>query len=208
MSDDTPKPEDRKMTALEAAHAQANARKDEATQDAPASIEPAPDEQPTTADIITQRKAEADALPKKSLTEMQDTESFDWRPASLLDVPQWVKDMFPEFALRWCAKESMDKKMLEHWTTVIVDGTKVETEFRPTMIDGERTDSTIQVREMILMKLPSKIKEARTKYFEGRTKDLLHSKLQSDQDKAKQEGSNTYGTLDKAGKVLKEEVTL
>jgi len=202
------KPEDRKpLTAMEQAQ-QAKQRSLESAQESPPSIEPTPDEQPTTAEVIAQRKAEADALPKKSLTEMTDMEDFDWRPASLLDVPQWVKDMFPDHGLRWCSKREIDKKLLEHWTTVVVDGTKVETEFRPTMVDGARTDSTVQVREMILMKLPRLIMAKRTAYFEGRTKDLLQSKLEADNEEAQRDGSKHYGALGEGGKVLKEEASL
>ena len=204
MSDDKNiKPEDRNQTAPLSAIEQAKQR---SLQEA--SVAPTPDEKLATADVIAQRKAESDALPKKSLTEMHDMDDFDWRPASLLDVPQWVKDMYPDHGLRWCSKREIDKKMLEYWTTVVVDGTEVETEFRPTMIDGARTDSTVQVREMILMKLPRSIMAKRKAYFEARTKDLLQAKIESDNEQAKQDGSKQYGALDKSGKVLKEEASL
>ena len=199
------KPEERAQTKPVSAIDAANQRS--LVDAANASIAPTPDEQPTTAEVIAQRKAEADALPKKSLTEMTDDSETDWKPASLLDVPKWVNELFPDHGLRWCSKSGIDKKMLEHWTPVILDGTKIETEFRPTMIDGARTDSTVQVREMILMKLPRSLMAKRKAYFEARTKDLLQVKLESDNEAAKAEGSKNYGALD-AGKVLKEEASL
>lgn len=90
-----------------------------------------------------------------------------WKPARLLDIPEKYKD--PNFVYRFVDKKTdgnIAKKEAEGW---IIDKelSKKIKQLQRTVLDGSGLDGSLQIREMIVMKLPKEMKEAREKYFES-----------------------------------------
>lgn len=192
-------PEERKpQSAMDAAMAKAEGAADVKQQEI---VKDAVAPQDSAAPNITPPSAETIAAAKALLANVSDANPEDseanesWKVASLLDVPDWLRKLFPNDVLRWASKHRIDTKLLEGWTTIIVDGTNVAAEFAPTMIDGSRTDSTVTVREMILMKLPKHRAAARKKHFDSLTQNLEAATAEAGKADVQAEGSNMSGAL-------------
>ncbi len=152
-----------------------------------------PDIKPVSEETAAVVQAKADKHPPVIQDDSDATET--WKPASLLDVPNWVREKYTGNRLRWCRKEEIDKKLLEGWAKCIVDGTEVAEEFRPTMIDASSHDSTISVREMLLMHIPEKMAKAREAHFEKLTNAQVKTEAQKLKDLARIDGGGAYGSI-------------
>ncbi len=141
----------------------------------------------TTSDIPTPElkeiKPENIPIKKKATT--------PWKPARVLDIPKHLKD--PAFVYRWVDKDkpgNVRKKLSEGWE-IDKELTKKMTGVR-TATDGSNIDGTMQIREMIVMKIPKELAEARNKYFSERTKDNLEA--EQNKFRGKTEG-HSYGEI-------------
>ena len=125
-----------------------------------------------------------DMLDKKETTterpaETRRVDNTPWEPAKVLDVPAHLKD--PNYVYRWVNKEkpgNIRKKLSEGWEIDEKLAKKLDVELPKTIQDGSSVDSSHNVRELILMRLPKERKEARQKYFDSlirTTKDVEDS---------------------------------
>lgn len=89
-----------------------------------------------------------------------------WKPSSFLGIPEHLK--VPGRRYRWGKKDrpgNMEKKLAEGWV-IDIDLTKEMKKLSPpTIQDGKSMDSTMQVREMIVMWMPEETAIARNKYY-------------------------------------------
>lgn len=110
-----------------------------------------------------------------------------WRPSGLLPVSG--KD--PNFVYRWVRKRTLDKKVDEGW--IFVPKGEVNAPMT-TVMDGKSSDSTIQKRELILMKLPKHMNEERKEYYRKRQVSIEDTKsaLQGAQGMSP---NSVYGTV-------------
>ena len=104
-----------------------------------------------------------------------------WEPATLMGIPEHIKD--PAFVYRYCTKEearpgNIRKKIAEGWEIDTELSKKMARINPPTINDGKPLDSTLQIREMIVMRMPKETKESRDAYF---------AKLNGDNSKGTQE---------------------
>lgn len=92
-----------------------------------------------------------------------------WEPATLMGIPEHMKD--PAFVYRYCTKEearpgNIRKKMAEGWEIDTELSKKMKAHnLVPTINDGKPMDSTLQIREMVVMRMPREMKESRDAYF-------------------------------------------
>ena len=101
-----------------------------------------------------------------------------WRPAKILEIPEKFKD--PRFCYRWVDKDKMGnvrKKRAEGWEIDTVLSKKLSN-LPKTIQDGSDTDSTVQVRELIVMRIPKELAEERNKFYASRSDDALKSEKQ------------------------------
>lgn len=92
-----------------------------------------------------------------------------WEPATLMGIPEDLKD--PAFVYRYCTKDearpgNIRKKIAEGWEIDTELSKKMKTRnLVPTINDGTPVDNTLQIREMIVMRMPKELKESRDAYF-------------------------------------------
>jgi len=94
--------------------------------------------------------------------------SVSWRPSSILGIPTHLKD--PNYRYRWCDKDKLGnirKKESEGWEIDKVLSRKM-TSLNTTINDGSPLDGATTMRELIVMKMPVEMAEARNKYYEDR----------------------------------------
>ena len=113
-----------------------------------------------------------------------------WNPAKILEVPEKFKD--PNFVYRWVDKDkpgNFRKKLQEGW---LVDNelTKKMTSLG-TIEDGSAIDGTLQVREMIVMKLPIERAKARKEYYKNKNT----AAVQDNAEAFKQRAGGGYGEI-------------
>ena len=116
-----------------------------------------------------------------------------WKPARVLDIPQHLKD--PNFVYRWGNKHKLgniQKKVREGW--IIDKELSAKLSLESTVQDGTPLDGTVQMRELIVLKMPKELAESRKAYFDSRIMDpqKLREKLDADINKV---GSVTYGAI-------------
>lgn len=90
--------------------------------------------------------------------------AVSWKPARILDIPTEYKN--PSFVYRWCnkAKEgNIAKKLAEGW---VIDN-ELTKKVSPTLTiqDGKPLDGTMNVRELVVMKLPKEQAQARAEFY-------------------------------------------
>lgn len=105
--------------------------------------------------------------------ETQSKPSIPWKPARILDIPEDLKDS--RFVYRFVnskAEGNELKKQNEGWEydTEVLRKMKEKGLFvgRRTLQDGTPTDSVYTLREMVLMRIPKEMAEARNKYYQER----------------------------------------
>ena len=97
--------------------------------------------------------------PKQKYT--SDEMSEPWNPSSLL-----AHEPIEGFRLRWCDKLQVTKKLSEGWIIVKEDGQDKTKRVPATIEDSEQIDDTVQMRELILMKMPEYKAVSRNKYWQ------------------------------------------
>ena len=120
----------------------------------------------------------------------------NFSPARVLDVPAHLKD--PNFSYRWCSKNKpgrIQQLLSEGW---VQDDELAKKIHRPSMKDGASLDSTTQVRELILMKLPIAMKEARDNFYAGQSTVNEDAGKSLDTELSGVE-SSAYGEVKKSG---------
>lgn len=123
-----------------------------------------------------------------------------WKPATLLDIPSQYKD--PRFVYRYCAKNregNLEKKMAEGWEIDTELSRKMKRHVA-TIQDGTQQDTTTQIREMIVMRMPKEMAEARAAYFAQKAGDAQESankrfKKEAQELTAGYHKSGTYGEV-------------
>ena len=105
-----------------------------------------------------------------------------WEEPMLLDAK--LKDS--NFTLKWCHKEKMDKRRAEGW--VPVSYKELSNMSNLTIEDGKSLDSTVQVRELVLCKLPKDRKEERDKYY----RDMANEFFRADRDEFLRNSGSGY----------------
>lgn len=105
---------------------------------------------------------------------METKSNVSWKPARVLDIPSSLKDS--RFVYRWVAKKQdgrISKMKQEGW--VIDEEISKKLEPIKTISDGSKIDSTTQVRELIVMKLPKELKTARDAFYASRSGQTVAS---------------------------------
>lgn len=123
--------------------------------------------------------------PKYSSEEM--TEPYS--PATLLDHAP-----IPGFRIKWQDKDNITKYLSEGWIIHEEDGEEQARRLPPTLRDGEQTDSTVQMRELILMKMPEEMAKSRNKYWQKMAGDNVKSVAMDFKRKAKAESQTRKGS--------------
>ena len=99
-----------------------------------------------------------------------------WKPARVLEVPENRKN--PGVVHYWADKSDqgrIEEMEAEGW--VVDCKAPTRTEHPETIKDGRNLDSTVQRRELILMKMPKEVAEARRKYFEEKNNSALKASV-------------------------------
>lgn len=123
-----------------------------------------------------------------------------WKPASLLDIPERLKD--PHFTYRFCDKGrvgNIQKKQAEGW--------EVDTELSKkinrmgNIQDGSSIDTTLHMRELIIMRMPKEMAKSRAEYYaklSGAAQKDAQDKFKTDTKKATEGYDNNpfYGSVD------------
>lgn len=112
-----------------------------------------------------------DAAPKKHRV------TTSWKPATLLDIPKHLKD--PDFVYRFCDKNrdgNIDKKIAEGWE-IDKELSRKMRQGRPTLDDGAGLDTTLGIRELIVMRMPVETAEARRKYYAEKTEGAMKKQV-------------------------------
>lgn len=89
-----------------------------------------------------------------------------WKPARIMDIPSHLKD--PAFTYRWCDKKkegNIQKKESEGWIIDKELSKKMTTLANKTIVDGTPLDGTMQLRELIVMKMPKEMAAERAIYY-------------------------------------------
>lgn len=96
-----------------------------------------------------------------------------WKPARTLEIPQHLKDS--RFVYRFVERlrpGNLRKKLDEGWEIDTKLGKKLNDMYgglQKTLDDGSPIDSTVQMRELIVLRMPKVIHEERAKYYFNRT---------------------------------------
>ena len=102
--------------------------------------------------------------------------NVSWKPARVLDIPSHLKDK--AFTYRWVDGGSIriNQLLSEGWIVDKQLAAKIlEMNKSKTIDDGEPLDSTLKVRELVLMKLPMELKAARDAFYLSRSNKTLGS---------------------------------
>jgi hypothetical protein len=89
-----------------------------------------------------------------------------WAPASVLTVPEQYK--MSGWRYRWVSKNRpgrIQKMKEEGWIIDQELGKKIQGEVARTIEDGTPVDSTTQMRELIIMRIPEHLAKQREKYY-------------------------------------------
>lgn len=128
-----------------------------------------------------------------------------WQPATLLDS---VKGLDKEnFAYRWVNKQdaaNLRKKQAEGWEVVsALEGDKVEHE-RPGRIDegGRLTGSSFEYRDVVLMRMPKELAQARKEYYQEQTDLQLKSVVERTKSDAEAAGGEITGKVQVGQRVI------
>lgn len=124
------------------------------------------------------KEIEKDKLSKQTVEELtesvtkqmkkEEKQSTPWQPAKYYDIPAYLKD--PRFVYRMVntKKEGNElKKLQEGWeydTELAAKLDKLYGKIR-TLNDGTPIDSHYRIREMIVMRMPKEMADARNKYY-------------------------------------------
>lgn len=117
--------------------------------------------QTTTPEVDTQEKPKTS--PKKVSRGVSTT---PWKPSRVLDIPQHLK--VKGFTYRWASKNQVgriQKLISEGWEIDTELSKKLSTAIPKTIIDGSPLDGTVQRRELIVMRIPDEMADARRAYY-------------------------------------------
>ena len=117
-----------------------------------------------------------------------------WKPASYIHIPENLKK--PGFRYRACNTEktgNIDKKIAEGWE---ID-TELTQKMRrtPTLQDGQNLDTTMKIRELVIMRMPEELAKQRDKYYSdlsSRARNNIASKFKKDASDLN-DGAGAYG---------------
>ena len=121
-----------------------------------------------------------------------------WKPANVFEIPERFKD--PNFTYRgvnWQRAGRVLQKQNEGWIIDKEITKKMQDEGLldlPTLDDGAPQDGTLRFRELVVMRLPMELKEARKKYYQEA--NPLRQKIQEENDDlAHKTGGRSYGNI-------------
>lgn len=128
-----------------------------------------------------------------------------WQPATMLDNVKGLD--LDKFAYRWVAKDQANiaKKEAEQWTMVsTLDGDVGLNHERPgNLNDGQKlTGSGVDYRDVVLMKLPREVADARAKYYREQTDKQLSGLKKDLQSKAQAAGGSVNGQITVGTRVI------
>jgi len=151
------------------------------------------------AEIKTQVKPVEVAVPAVPVAVKHKVTS-PWRPAKLLDIPEKFKD--PNFVYRFCDKTkegNIAKKQVEGWEVDKELSKKMSHLQHKTVRDGSSLDGTLQLRELVVMRMPVETKIGREQYYAekaSRTETSVQDKFKTDAGSLAQGyGKGSYGTI-------------
>ncbi len=127
-------------------------------------------------------------------TEITHKVTRPWQPVKLLDIPSQLKD--PNFVYRGCntnALGNIRKKEAEGWE-IDKELSKKMKQTQRTVLDGNGLDGTLQIRELLIMRMPKEIAESRAKYYADKSNEAIISA--KDHYKAEVGDMKVYGDID------------
>lgn len=98
-----------------------------------------------------------------------------WQPAKIMDIPKELKD--PNFVYRCCNKSApgnITKKEVEGWE-MDKELSKKMKQLQRTILDGSPLDGTLQIRELVVMRMPKALAESRAKYYADKSSEAIQS---------------------------------
>lgn len=127
-----------------------------------------------------------------------------WKPAKLLDTISGLNE--DEFVYRWVDKDAanMVKKQSEGWMIVNqLDGEKI-VHNRPGILDdgSNLVPSLTDYRELILMKIPKELAQARREYYDNLTNQRLEGLVSTAKDNAKNLGGLIHGSIKDGTRII------
>jgi hypothetical protein len=156
---------------------------------------PEPTEPAIVAPIVATQPLE-DRSPVDRKPETKRVSSEPWKPASLISIPEHLKE--PGRTYRWVdsGKDgNFQKKLAEGWV-VDEDLSKKLNQVSASMHDSGNINSTTKVRELIVMWIPNERAEARNAYYNSKIVDGKQMKKNM-QNEANAEGDGhlVYGDV-------------
>lgn len=107
--------------------------------------------------------------PKKKVT-------TPWKPASLLQM----KGKEAGWRYRWCARDTLDKKLAEGWEPVQAQKSPQGKDAALgdiTLVDGTRLTGIIIKRDLVYCRMPEEMAKSREEYYAKLTDGALQSKM-------------------------------
>jgi hypothetical protein len=145
-----------------------------------------------TESMTTEEKKEE---PKKKAT-------TPWKPAAITEIPGHLKD--GRFTYRLCNTQkigNIQRKLQEGWEIDRILSAKINDLYgglARTIEDGSPMDSTVRMRELIVMRMPKEMAEARNEYYRkmgqidrGTIEKGMRNRLTAEQDSENVLGRST-----------------
>lgn len=129
-------------------------------------------------------------------TEVRKKPTQPWRPASLLSLPQVIKDKYLSgYRGRFVSKSQLSKKVLEGWEVVQMSPEDLELLSPATLIDGKPLGTNLQVRELILCRMLEETALAREEYFRSLIEGSESNQMGELRDSVDVGPSGVYGSI-------------
>lgn len=136
-------------------------------------IEEEEDQDETLDDMKNDERTREEKLERQEELKVKREGRKPWKPARSLEIPQHLKDS--RFVYRFVERlrpGNLRKKLDEGWEIDTKLGKKLSEMYgglQKTLDDGSPIDSTVQMRELIVLRMPKVVHEERAKYFFDKT---------------------------------------
>lgn len=139
--------------------------------------------------------AETQAAPP---TEKKKGTKPGWRPAGQLPNLKGP----PGFTAKWANPDKLDKLLAEGWQVMKPEENRGSQIIRADVNDGSSLNGALRYREMVAVKLPNDLKEARDEYIRNENQEAVKGILRETDEQLKDKGVQTYTPRGQAGRIV------
>lgn len=118
-----------------------------------------------------------------------------WKPSSFLGLPEGIKRKYlAGYRGRFASKSQLPKKLAEGWEVVQFSPEDMKLLKPATIIDGKALTTSLEVRELILIRMPEDVAKSRDDFFKGLTDDALNTTVEKFKKETDVEGHGNRAT--------------